>query len=90
MAHEPTEDLNTWLRVHTLSLTNIKGTLQHELLLELGVAPVLTTDTPQGRQVRAQPERLVLGPDAASILLRLLIDAGVAPKDGEIGVPHGH
>ena len=90
MTNEAREDINTWIRVHGLSLTELFGTVQREFLLEFDAAPVLTTDTPLGLQVQVQPERFVLGPDAASILLRLLLDAGVVPKDDKIRAPLGH
>ena len=90
MTNEARKDINTWLRVHALSLTEIEGAAQRELLLELDVAPVLTTDTPPGRQAQAQSQRFVLGQDAASILLRLLLDARVVPKDDRTGASPTH
>ena len=90
MTNEARNDISTWIRVHGISLTEIDGTVQRELLLEFDAAPVLTTDTPLGLLVQAQPERFVLGQDAASILLRLLLDKGVVPKDDKIRKPHGH
>lgn len=83
-------DISKWQRVHALSLTDIHGVDQRELLLELHIAPVVTTEKLPNPQVHALPERFVLGLDAASILLRLLLAAGVEPKDDKTVEHHSH
>ena len=90
MMNEAPEDIHSWLRVHALGLSEISGATEKELLLELQISPVVTTDTLPGRQAQAQPRPFVLGPDAASILLRLLLDEGVVPKPDRTGAFPGH
>ena len=90
MTNEAPEDIHSWLRVHAISISEISGATDKELLLELQISPVVTTDTLPGLQAQAQPRLFVLGPDAASILLRLLLDKGVVPKDDKIRKPLGH
>ena len=73
------DDPGTWLRVHAMSLESIPGQAQAELLLVIDVAPAVLQSSAPGPLETAQCAPLVLGPHAASVLLRALLDAGVQP-----------
>lgn len=83
MTDQP-DDFDGWLRVHGLSLTQVGGQAQRELLLTLAVYPPrVDGSSPPNPQDTARQIPVVLGPHAASILLRLLLNEGVQPAPAE-------
>lgn len=86
-----TPDISDWLRVHALSLNDIEGQAERELLLILDTAQPRLSEAPApGRQGTTRPVALVLGQSAAAILLRLLLSAGVQPAPAETGASPRH